>query len=427
MAAQGSREQSQYSRRSSRSQRRGRLPRALAAEDRLSEARASRELPPPPPPPPPQQHPWADSRQSAGRSTASSLISRLGKHSSRPPSSMLDEEAAMRRSATSVAGAASGMTPVRLTRYYGPPRLGRERQEEEAAEFGPHVDGSRTWEVGGEMPGRRLDRAPLAADAGGSRVSRRSASRQARTVAECVAPASTPPRPARSKDAGDRPHRTLEMTFAMGAFVCVATLVVAFVVRAWMPYEARSDPFCRSDACLAHVRLIEARIDRGVDPCVDFDAYACSRWKPASEFYGHASALTNVLLDNWRRWALNGAARAVSPAEVAVEREQPDEDDEMREAAAAEAAAVAVAPAAPAQPCPVGMRPAAVLTHHLAAGGAAAQECSSDPEELFCLSLAADLKRLLPRERHMARMKMLQTLHDLEFGENIGEAALGEP
>ncbi|XP_077507323.1 uncharacterized protein LOC144116476 [Amblyomma americanum] len=137
--------------------------------------------------------------------------------------------------------------------------------------------------------------------------------------------------------------------------------------------------------------------------------------------------LDHFLRPRTRRWALNGAARAVSPAEVAIEREQPDEDDEMREAAAAEAAAVAVAPAAPAQPCPVAMRPAAVLPHHLAAGGAAAQECSSDPEELFCLSLAADLKRLLPRERHMARMKMLQTLHDLEFGENIGEAALGEP
>ncbi|XP_077494945.1 uncharacterized protein LOC144105713 [Amblyomma americanum] len=137
--------------------------------------------------------------------------------------------------------------------------------------------------------------------------------------------------------------------------------------------------------------------------------------------------LDDFLRPRTRRWALNGAARAVSPAEVAVEREQPDEDTEMREAAAAEAAAVAVAPAAPAQPCPVAMRPAAVLPHHLAAGGAAARECSSDPDELFCLSLAGDLKRLLPRERHMARMKMLQTLHDLEFGENIGEAALGEP
>ncbi|XP_077494093.1 uncharacterized protein LOC144104785 [Amblyomma americanum] len=124
-----------------------------------------------------------------------------------------------------------------------------------------------------------------------------------------------------------------------------------------------------------------------------------------------------------RRWTLKMA----SPAEAEVKREQPDEYAEVRKAAAAEAAAVAEAPAAPAQPWALAMWPAAVLPHHLAAGGAAAQERSSDPEELFCLSLAARLKGLPPRERHMAMMKMLQTLHHLEFGENIGEAALGEP
>ncbi|XP_077492550.1 uncharacterized protein LOC144103771 [Amblyomma americanum] len=132
--------------------------------------------------------------------------------------------------------------------------------------------------------------------------------------------------------------------------------------------------------------------------------------------------LDDFLRPRTRRSTLNGAAPAASPAEVEVKREQPDEDAEVRESAAVVAAA-----AAPAQPWALTMRPAAVLPHHLAARGAAAQELSSDPEELFCLSLAAPLKRLLPRERHTSRMKMLQTLHDLEFGENIGEFALGEP
>ncbi|XP_077492548.1 uncharacterized protein LOC144103768 [Amblyomma americanum] len=127
--------------------------------------------------------------------------------------------------------------------------------------------------------------------------------------------------------------------------------------------------------------------------------------------------LDNFLRPRTRRWTLNAAA----PAEVEVKREQPDENAEVREAAA-----VAAAAAAP-QPWPLAMRPAAVLPHHLAAGGASTEELCSDPEELFCLSLAARLKRLPPRERHMARIKMLQTVHDLEFGENIGEAALGEP
>ncbi|KAK8775643.1 hypothetical protein V5799_031019 [Amblyomma americanum] len=133
--------------------------------------------------------------------------------------------------------------------------------------------------------------------------------------------------------------------------------------------------------------------------------------------------LEDFMRPRTRRWTL----KVASPAEAEVKREQPDEYAEVRKAAAAEAAAVAEAPAAPAQPWALAMRPAAVLPHHLAAGGAAAQERSSDPEELFCLSLAARLKGLPPRERHMAMMKMLQTLHHLEFGENIGDAALGEP
>ncbi|XP_077490485.1 uncharacterized protein LOC144101261 [Amblyomma americanum] len=128
-------------------------------------------------------------------------------------------------------------------------------------------------------------------------------------------------------------------------------------------------------------------------------------------------------LSTGRRWTL----KVASPAEVEVKREQPDEYAQVRKAAAAEAAAVAAAPAAPAQPWALAMWPAAVLPHHLAAGGAAAQERSSDPEELFCLSLAAHLRGLPPRDRSIAMMKMLQTLHHLEFGENIGEAALGEP
>ncbi|KAK8773396.1 hypothetical protein V5799_012072 [Amblyomma americanum] len=126
--------------------------------------------------------------------------------------------------------------------------------------------------------------------------------------------------------------------------------------------------------------------------------------------------LDDFLRPRTRRSTLNAAA----PADVEVKQEQPGEDAETREAAVAAAAA-------PPQPWPLAMRPAAVMPDRLAAGGAAAQELSSDPEEFFCLSLAAHLKRLVPRERSIARMKMLETLHNLEFGDNIGEAALGEP
>ncbi|KAH7940140.1 uncharacterized protein LOC119402595 [Rhipicephalus sanguineus] len=70
-------------------------------------------------------------------------------------------------------------------------------------------------------------------------------------------------------------------------------------------------------------------------------------------------------------------------------------------------------------------QPMAILPHN--PQGAALQERAGDPDELFCLSLAAQLKRLLPRERNVAKMKMLRLLHDLEFGEPEGGDAHREP
>ncbi|XP_075726930.1 uncharacterized protein LOC142768779 isoform X2 [Rhipicephalus microplus] len=46
----------------------------------------------------------------------------------------------------------------------------------------------------------------------------------------------------------------------------------------------------------------------------------------------------------------------------------------------------------------------------------ALQERAGDPDELFCLSLSAQLKRLMPNERNIAKMRMLRVMHDVEFG-----------
>ncbi|XP_029837344.1 uncharacterized protein LOC115321262 [Ixodes scapularis] len=45
----------------------------------------------------------------------------------------------------------------------------------------------------------------------------------------------------------------------------------------------------------------------------------------------------------------------------------------------------------------------------------------SDPEDLFCLSLAAQLRGLAPGQRNLAKMRMLKTMHDVEFGA-LGDA-----
>lgn len=50
----------------------------------------------------------------------------------------------------------------------------------------------------------------------------------------------------------------------------------------------------------------------------------------------------------------------------------------------------------------------------------------SDPDELFCLSLAGHLKGLLPKDGDMAKMRTLKTLHHLEFGDSIASADQSE-
>ncbi|XP_065310526.1 uncharacterized protein [Dermacentor albipictus] len=96
-----------------------------------------------------------------------------------------------------------------------------------------------------------------------------------------------------------------------------------------------------------------------------------------------------------------------------VKSEVPDGDP--REASGPEEAANHWAP----HP----QQPLAILPHHQ--DGAALQERAGDPDELFCLSLSAQLKRLLPRERNLAKMKMLRVLHNLEFGQVEDEADIG--
>ncbi|XP_077529223.1 uncharacterized protein LOC144141556 [Haemaphysalis longicornis] len=61
---------------------------------------------------------------------------------------------------------------------------------------------------------------------------------------------------------------------------------------------------------------------------------------------------------------------------------------------------------------------------------AVAQERSEDPVELFCRSLAPQLKRLMPRQRMKAEMWVLQILHGLEYGQygdDVDQQAAGSP
>ncbi|KAH7982444.1 hypothetical protein HPB52_005060 [Rhipicephalus sanguineus] len=116
--------------------------------------------------------------------------------------------------------------------------------------------------------------------------------------AECSAPISTPANVQANRSCSVSSN-SAEMALALGVFVAVTLLVVVLVAQAWIPRAPHTDPFCHSDDCLSHVRLMESKLDLAVDPCEDFNAYACARWEPPSEYYSYATTVANLAVDNW--------------------------------------------------------------------------------------------------------------------------------
>ncbi|KAH7965046.1 hypothetical protein HPB49_003094 [Dermacentor silvarum] len=89
---------------------------------------------------------------------------------------------------------------------------------------------------------------------------------------------------------------------------CLLLLLLCFgaVAFTWI---RRGSPFgynvvelptvCASDGCSRHARLIAAKVNASMDPCEDFEAFACSRWTAATEHYDYASAVTSALAGDW--------------------------------------------------------------------------------------------------------------------------------
>ncbi|KAH9380587.1 hypothetical protein HPB48_020367 [Haemaphysalis longicornis] len=56
---------------------------------------------------------------------------------------------------------------------------------------------------------------------------------------------------------------------------------------------------CTSGECLYHANLVANHIDRGADPCENFEAFACSRWEYAAGAYGYGTAIMRVQISHW--------------------------------------------------------------------------------------------------------------------------------
>ncbi|KAL3195665.1 hypothetical protein MRX96_001792 [Rhipicephalus microplus] len=79
----------------------------------------------------------------------------------------------------------------------------------------------------------------------------------------------------------------------------VALLTLAFLLREQTSAGSERRTYCTTKGCLTHKALIEKQLDRGVDPCDDFYAHVCNRWKPEKEFSELTRSALSGMVVSW--------------------------------------------------------------------------------------------------------------------------------
>ncbi|XP_070385124.1 endothelin-converting enzyme 1-like [Dermacentor albipictus] len=87
---------------------------------------------------------------------------------------------------------------------------------------------------------------------------------------------------------------------AMCCTLLVSGALVSFMVfmqRSLTSVDVENGAFCKSRGCIQHRRMLRGQLDRNVDPCEDFSAFVCNRWRPNPQFVNLSrSTLTDMLL-----------------------------------------------------------------------------------------------------------------------------------
>ncbi|KAH9369370.1 hypothetical protein HPB48_022461 [Haemaphysalis longicornis] len=101
----------------------------------------------------------------------------------------------------------------------------------------------------------------------------------------------------RSKQRLQKPSITwLQLVLASVLGVCLA---VVLLLQLLSPHRIHAAPLCRSQACLYHAELIERHVNRSVDPCHDFKAFACSKWTAVGDASSYGTALMRRHMNAW--------------------------------------------------------------------------------------------------------------------------------
>ncbi|KAL3195632.1 hypothetical protein MRX96_001765 [Rhipicephalus microplus] len=78
--------------------------------------------------------------------------------------------------------------------------------------------------------------------------------------------------------------------------ITLLTIVTASVFLLYPKPKRRLRSYCETKGCEAHRYQISHQLDKSIDPCDDFSAYVCARWKPRKEFQLSRSQLSDMFL-----------------------------------------------------------------------------------------------------------------------------------
>ncbi|KAH6948847.1 hypothetical protein HPB50_026598 [Hyalomma asiaticum] len=92
----------------------------------------------------------------------------------------------------------------------------------------------------------------------------------------------------------------LAATVACLALVLVVAALVAYIQSKLHPWhQERDDGMCRKAQCRDYAQLFLVNINWTVNPCDDFEAYVCSKWKLSADPYAYGSALATYAIQEW--------------------------------------------------------------------------------------------------------------------------------
>ncbi|XP_065296604.1 neprilysin-like isoform X2 [Dermacentor albipictus] len=95
-------------------------------------------------------------------------------------------------------------------------------------------------------------------------------------------------------------HLKVSLGAKVVATAIIAMTILAFVFLLYPKPKQESVKYCTTKDCEEHIYRIANQLDKGIDPCDDFGAHVCGRWRPRNKHTLSRSEMSDMYL-SWLR------------------------------------------------------------------------------------------------------------------------------